>query len=141
MDFAAADADDEVTAGGEVKLLEAADFAVAAFAAKYLIVGSALRLLQALGDRGFDASAPGIAGEDKEFGAEPFGVLAEVFQFSLALNIPVGLAMIFAIRNYSLLVYFLSNSLYGMSRRKARGINSNFHKFYSPVMRIGPNLS
>lgn len=58
MDFAAADADDEVTAGGEVKLLEAADFAVAAFAAKYLIVGSALRLLQALGDRGFDASAP-----------------------------------------------------------------------------------
>ena len=53
-------------------------------------MGSALRLLQALGDRGFDASAPGIAGEDKEFGAEPFGVLAEVFQFSLALNIPGG---------------------------------------------------
>ena len=48
--------------------------------------------------------------------------------------------MIFAIRNYSLLVYFLSNSLYGMSLGKARGETTNFHKFYSPVIRTEPEL-
>ena len=88
--FAAADADDQITAGRLKIGHHTVNFTLAAFAVEGLINRGAVGACNACIDRGCNACLPGGSGEDKQLFAEHFHMLAQVLQFAFALDIAGG---------------------------------------------------